>query len=92
MPRPRKCRRIRFDPKCIYFKPRGIPMNSLEEIILTMDEAEAIRLKDKEGLEQIKCAKKMNISQSTFQRLLTSARQKIALAIIDGMAIKIEKI
>ena len=91
MPRPRKFRRIRFDPTATYFKPRGIPMVSLEEIILTMEEAEAIRLKDKKGLDQTECAKKMKISQSTFQRIITSARKKIAEALIDGKAIKISK-
>ena len=90
MPRPRKNRRIRFDPTATYFKPRGIPMVSLEEIILSMEEAETIRLKDKKGLDQTECAKKMKISQSTFQRTITSARKKIAEAIIDGNAIKIE--
>ncbi len=65
-------------------------MANLEEISLLVEEAEAIRLKDLEGLEQEKCAQKMNISRSTFSRLLDSARQKIADALVNGKAIRIE--
>ena len=90
MPRPRKNRKIRFDPTATYFKPRGIPMTSLEEIILDLDEIEAIHLKDKQGLDQTEAAKKMNISKSTFQRIITLAHKKISEAIIDGKAIKIK--
>ena len=90
MPRPRKNRRIRFDPTVTYFKPRGIPMVSLKEVVLESDEVEALRLKDKKGLDQTECAKKMKISQSTFQRIIVSAHKKIAEAIMDGKAIKIK--
>jgi len=90
MVRPRLCRRIRFNPDVTYFKPRGVPLRELEEVILPVDEYEAVRLKDLEGLEQEECAKKMNISQPTFHRLVLSARRKVADAIINGKAIKIE--
>jgi len=90
MVRPRLCRRVRFNPNVTYFKPRGIPLRELEEVILPVDEYEAVRLKDLEGLEQEECAKKMNISQPTFHRLVLSARKKIADAIINGKAIRIE--
>jgi hypothetical protein len=90
MPRPRRFRRVRFEPNITYFKPAGVKMIDLEESILTVDEFEAVRLKDLEGLEQDNCAKKMNISQPTFFRLLDSARKKIADAIVNGKAIKIE--
>lgn len=90
MVRPRLCRRVRLNPNVTYFKPRGIPLRELEEIILNVDEFEAVRLKDLEGLEQEECARKMNISQPTFHRLVLSARKKIAEAIIKGKAIKIE--
>jgi predicted DNA-binding protein (UPF0251 family) len=90
MVRPRLCRRVRFNPNVTYFKPRGIPLRELEEVILPVDEYEAVRLKDLEGLEQEECAKKMNISQPTFHRLVLSARKKIADAIINGKAIKIK--
>jgi predicted DNA-binding protein (UPF0251 family) len=65
-------------------------MRELEEVILSVEEFEAVRLKDLEGLEQEQCAKKMNISQPTFHRLVLSARKKIADAIVNGKAIKIE--
>jgi len=90
MPRPRRCRRVWLEPSVTYFKPAGIPVRELEEVVLTVDEFEAIRLKDLEGLEQEEASKKMNISQPTFFRLLDSARKKIADAIINGKAIKIE--
>ncbi|MEM5782584.1 MAG: DUF134 domain-containing protein [Candidatus Aenigmatarchaeota archaeon] len=90
MPRPRICRRVFFEPNITYFKPAGVPIRKLEEVVLTVDEFEAIRLKDLEGLEQEEAAKKMNISQPTFFRLLDSGRKKIANAIVNGKAIKIE--
>ena len=92
MTRPRKNRHIRFDPEVTYFKPRGIPLKVLEEVGIKHDEIEAIRLKYVEDLDQHACAKKMNISQSTFQRILTSANRKIAEALIHGKAIKIMNI
>jgi predicted DNA-binding protein (UPF0251 family) len=90
MPRPRLCRRVKFLPETTYFKPAGIPLRKLEEVVLTVDEFEAIRLKDLEGLEQIEASDRMKISQPTFFRLLDSARKKIADAIVNGKAIKIE--
>jgi predicted DNA-binding protein (UPF0251 family) len=90
MVRPHRCRRVNLKPNVTYFKPRGIPLVQLEEVILQIDEFEAVRLKDLEGLEQEECAKKMNISQPTFHRLILSARKKISDAIINGKAIKIE--
>ena len=65
-------------------------MAALEEVQLLVEEAEAVRLKDLEKLEQAQCAEKMNISQSTFSRLLDSARQKIADALLNSKALKIE--
>lgn len=62
----------------------------LEESVLTIDEFEAIRLKDLQNLEQGECAEKMNISQPTFHRLIISARKTIADAIVNGKAIRIE--
>jgi predicted DNA-binding protein (UPF0251 family) len=85
------CRRLKFRPKAHYFKPQGIPMHQLEEVVLTKEEMEAIKLKDFDGLEQTKASEKMNTSQSTFQRILSSARVKIAEAIVKGEALKIEE-
>ena len=90
MPRPIRWRRVNFIPEVNYFKPAGIPMRVLEEVYLSIEEAEAIRLKDTERLEQERCAEKMNISRPTFQRVLGSARQKIADALLNGKAIRIE--
>lgn len=91
MPRPIKPRKIRFNPQVTYFKPRAIPLSSLKEIDLTADELEAIRLHDLGDCNQTKCAQKMKISPSTFQRILSSAHKKIADALIKGKAIKISK-
>jgi len=89
MPRPVKCRRVASLPETTYFKPAGIPMRALEEVNISVEEAEAIRLKDLEGLEQEKCAEKMSISRPTFQRVLESARKKLADALLHGKAISI---
>lgn len=90
MSRPRKCKRIAFIPGVTFFKPAGIPMRFLEEVQLTFEEAEAMRLKDIDGLDQAGCAERMNISRPTVQRLLESARRKIADALLNGKAIRIE--
>lgn len=91
MVRPKSCWRVRFKPKAYYYKPQGVPMRELEQVILTKEEMEAIKLKDYDGLEQIAAAEKMGASQSTFQRLLASARGKLASAIVEGQALVIEK-
>jgi predicted DNA-binding protein (UPF0251 family) len=80
-----------FNPKVCYFKPQGIPLRELEEVVLIPSEVEALRLHDVDGLEQIDAAKKMEISQPTFGRILNSAYKKIAHALINGKAIRIEK-
>lgn len=90
MPRPVKSRRVSSIPKINYFKPAGIPMRELEEINISIEEAEAIRLKDLESLEQEKCAGMMSISRPTFQRVLESARRKLADALLNGKAIRID--
>ena len=91
MPRPRLCRRVEFNPNITYFKPQGVPMRDLEMIELTAEEVEALRLRNTEDLEQEEAAKKMNTSQSTFQRILSSAYKKITEAIIGGKVIRIIK-
>lgn len=89
MPRPRLNRRIFFNPDVTFFKPQGVSMAVLDIIDLTIEETEALRLKNIEGLSQDESAKRMNTSQSTFQRILSSAYNKISDAIINGKAIKI---
>jgi predicted DNA-binding protein (UPF0251 family) len=90
MARPQNCRRIGYVPECDYFKPRGIPLSSLETIKLSLDEFEAIRLADSQGLYQENAAEKMNISRQTFGRILDSAHKKIADALVIGKALLIE--
>ena len=91
MPRPRVPRCLRFKPPVYYFKPQGIPLRFLEEIVLFPDELEALKLYEVDGLAQTAAAKKMKISQPTFARILESANKKIAQAIIAGKAIRIEE-
>jgi len=88
--RPRKKRQVNFFPRAVYFKPQNIPLASLREINLTLDELEALRLVDWQGLGQTEAGEKMNISQSTLQRILKEARQKIAGALVKGQAIRVE--
>ena len=91
MTRPKKNRCLRFNPEVLYFKPRGIPLSTLEEEELFHDELEALKLHDVDGLDQIEAAKKMKVSQPTFGRILDKAYKKIATAIVKGKAIKITK-
>jgi len=90
MPRPFCCRRIAGAPPCVIFKPAGIPRFILEEICLTLDELESLRLADLEGLYHEEAAQKMNISRQTFGRIIESARRKTADALVQGKAIRIE--
>lgn len=90
MPRKPKCRRVGHMPRANYFKPAGIRVVDLEEVILKIEEAEALRLKDLLGLEQVECAQSMGISRTTFQRILVDAHQKVADAIINGKALMIQ--
>jgi predicted DNA-binding protein (UPF0251 family) len=90
MGRPPKCRRVAFLPEATYFKPAGMPLRVLNEIRLSVEEAEAIRLKDLEGLEQEECAQRMNVSRTTFVRVLNSARRKMADVLLNGKALRIE--
>ena len=90
MARPRNCRRVGFMPESNYFKPRGIPLSMLEEVILTVDEFEAIRLADLENLYQEQAAEKMKVSRPTFGRIIDSAHKKVAEALVKGKALKIE--
>ena len=90
MPRPTKCRRVASLPDVTYFKPAGVPLRVLDEVVLSVEEVEAIRLRDLEGLEQEQCGERMSVSRPTFQRVLESARQKIAEALLHGKAIRIE--
>jgi len=91
MPRPRLRRRVHGAPNSSYFKPAGIRTIDLEETILELEEFEAIRLIDNLQLSQREAAEKMQVSQPTLSRILSSGRKKIAEAIVEGKAIKIGK-
>lgn len=90
MPRPTCRRRIGFIPNVVYFKPAGIPIATLDEVIIGHDELEALRLKNLMGLPQEEAANIMGISQPTLHRLLSNTYQKIADALINGKAIRVE--
>ena len=85
-----KWRRVAFIPEITYFRPVGSAPASCEEVRLSVEEVEAIRLNDLEGLGQEECAQRMSISRPTFHRVLNSARSKLANALLNGKAIRIE--
>ncbi|WP_102399367.1 DUF134 domain-containing protein [Haloimpatiens massiliensis] len=89
MPRPTKFRNVEFFPKDTYFVPQGKHKCEIEEMVLKVEELEAMRLKDIEGLKQEECAEKMQISRQTFQNIIDSARKKVAIALTEGKAISI---
>jgi len=89
MVRPIKDRMVAFDPEVNYFKPRGIPMIDLEEVTITVDELEAIRLSDLYGISHEEGGERMGVSRATFGRIIQKAHKTIADAIINGKAINI---
>ena len=90
MPRPKCCRKVGGKPNCTIFKPAGAPVSIIEEVVLSMDEFEAIRLADREGLYHEAAAERMNVSRSTFGRILEAARSKVARVLVEGLALRIE--
>jgi len=90
MPRPRCLRFVEDPDRTAYFKPAGIPLRELAEVVLGVDELEAIRLADLEGLYQEDAAARMNISRPTFGRLIAEAHRKVAEALVQGKALRVE--
>ena len=90
MPRPHKCRKVSSRPVSSYFKPRGVPLTVLEEVILSRDEFEAIRLADFKDMYQEEAAKQMNVSRQTFGNIVRGAHKKIADTLLNAKALKIE--
>jgi len=88
--RPKKTRWIRCDPGERCFRPQCKTLNKLEGVYLSLDEFEAVRLADLEGLMQEEAAKRMRISRPTFSRIISSAHRKIGDALVNIKAIKIE--
>lgn len=89
--RPKTPKNICCCPVAKLFKPCGCEDKEFETIYLTPEEVEALNLKNVKELDQIEAAKEMGTSQSTFQRILSSAYKKVSIALVDGKAIKIEE-
>ncbi len=90
MSRPFCCRRINGSPAAAIFKPVGIPVRELAEVMMTLDEFEALRLADLGGVYQEQAAEQMKVSRPTFSRIIDSAHRKIADALVHGKALRIE--
>lgn len=90
MPRPRKRRHLGRAPQPATFKPVGARLETLDCVTLLHEELESLRLADLEDRYQEQAAQEMGISRSTFQRILTEARRKVAQALVDGTALRIE--
>lgn len=90
MARPRCCRSIDALPKVTHFKPQGVPLRTLEVVQLAVEELEALRLADLEGLYHEAAAERMNVSRATFGRIVAEARRKVAEALVSGKALRIE--
>jgi len=88
--KPRNCLCPHRPPGCEVFKPAGIPLKSLELVPLPHDELEVLHLCDAEGLTQEEAGARMGVSRGTVQRLVTSARKKVAQAIVRGRALVLE--
>ena len=80
-----------FAPEVTFFKPQAVPLSELEEVSLDTDELEALRLTNIEGLNQVQAAEEMDVHQSTLQRILVRAEKKVADALINGKAIRLQK-
>lgn len=90
MPRPKCCRRVGALPVCPIYKPAGVPVSGLREVALEVDEFEALRLADYEGLYQEQAAERMGVSRQTFGRIVEAARKKVVQALVEGCALRIE--
>lgn len=90
MPRTPKARKVKCHPASSIFKPAGIPKIGLSEVVLTLDEFEAVRLADFEGLYQDDAAGSMDVSRQTFGNILVEAHRKIADCLVNGKALRIE--
>lgn len=88
--RPKCPRRIENAPEVTYFKPRGVPISELEVVSIAVEEIEALRLVDREGLQQEEAARMMGISRRAFWEDIQNARAKVALALTTGKAIEIK--
>jgi predicted DNA-binding protein (UPF0251 family) len=90
MGRPKKCRWVETEPGVTFFKPRGIPLRSLQQIVITVDELEAMRLADFLEMTQEEVAQRMQVSRPTVTRMLSRAHRAVAEALVHGKAICIQ--
>lgn len=90
MPRPRKHRHLSYTARPAIYKPAGVPLFELRQVVLLAEELEALRLTDLEERSQEEAAAQMAVSRSTFQRILTRAHRQVALALNEGYALRIE--
>jgi len=90
MPRPPCQRTVSGCPAAAVFKPVGIPASELDEVVLALDEFEALRLADLDGLYQEEAAGRMNVSRPTFSRIVECAHRKVADALVHGKLLRIE--
>ncbi len=90
MPKPKKRRIVEHPPVAYQFKPQGIPARRLETIVMSLDEYEAIRLVDREKLDQREASERMGVSRPTCARIIESAHSKVAEALVEGKLLVIE--
>jgi uncharacterized protein len=90
VPRPRKRRMVEVPPRAMVYKPAGVALDGLRRVSLLPEELEALRLMDLEDLTQEDAAQRMGVSRSTFQRIVSQARRRVALALSEGAALIIE--
>ncbi len=90
MPRPPCPRTVSGCPASPVFKPTGIPLAELDEVVMTLDEFEALRLADLDGEYQEEAARRMGVSRPTFSRIVEAAHRKVADALVHGKALRIE--
>ena len=83
MPKPKKQRSVTHPPGAYEFKPVGVPMRMVNRVVLSIDEYEALRLVDYDGLDHAAAAEKLEVSRPTCARIVTGARRKIAEALTD---------
>ena len=88
--RPKKTRWVKCSPKERRFQPQPIPKGPELAVVLSLDEFEAVRLLDYEGLSQMEAARQMHVHRSTVSRIISSARNKISRALVEINTLRIE--
>ncbi|WP_316977162.1 DUF134 domain-containing protein [Shumkonia mesophila] len=89
MPRPRKCRWVECHPTADFFAPRGVPLETLQGVVLPVEGLEALRLADERGYDHATAAAMMGVSRPTFSRILTQAHATVAGALVNGWGLRI---